>query len=99
MSENTLFPSNPTYDDHKNAQNIQKHDMSFEAIHRMEWRDALTDEDTRKQYGESRYITIAPIEGRLHVLVWTVRDCIVRPISLRKANLKEKQYYEHYYHL
>lgn len=43
MNENALFSSNPTYDDLKNSRNIEKHGISFEVIHQIEWKDAFTD--------------------------------------------------------
>lgn len=85
---------NAQYDDEKNWRNIAKHGISLEAAQALDWSRALTSQDRRHDYGELRYVTIAPIEDRLHVLVWTKRDCMVRPISLRKANKREADYYE-----
>jgi len=49
--------------------------------------------DERKDYGETRYTALGYIGHRLHVLVFTVRGDIRRPISLRKANHKERSKY------
>lgn len=50
-------------------------------------------EDTRKDYQETRYRALGPIENRLYLLVYTMRGGIVRVISLRKANKREFNYY------
>jgi uncharacterized protein len=82
------------YSQPKNSENISKHGISFDRIADFDWDNALTMEDTRFDYGESRFISYGMIDNRLYVLVWTPRDDIVRPISLRKANARERKYYE-----
>lgn len=46
-------------------------------------------QDTRRDYGEDRYKLIGAIDGRVYVLVYTVRESAVRIISARKASQKE----------
>ena len=46
-------------------------------------------EDTRRDYGERRFLAYGPIESRLYVLVHTPREGRVHVISLRKANKRE----------
>ncbi len=82
------------YDEAKNAKNITKHGVSFEAIDDFEWSEAITKQDNRFDYGEPRFISYAPVKGRLYCLVWAVRGGMVRPISLRKANIRERKQYE-----
>ena len=53
----------------------------------------LTVEDTRKDYGEVRSITIGFLDRRMVVMVWTQRREAIRIISLRKANDREKALY------
>ena len=84
---------NTSYDSTKNEKNIAKHGISFELIHKIDWSADVTFIDERFDYGEQRYITVAPIDKRIHVLGWTKRDCVVRPISLRKANKREVRFY------
>ena len=50
--------------------------------------------DDRANYGELRYIGIAPLENRLYVVVYTERGNVTRVISLRKANEREVRRYE-----
>lgn len=53
----------------------------------------LTVEDDRKDYGEDRFITIGFLDGRMVVLVWTLRNETPRIISMRKANEREQVLY------
>jgi len=55
--------------------------------------DHLTVEDDRFDYGETRYITIGFMTGRMVVLVWTSRGDTRRIISMRKANAREQKAY------
>ena len=50
----------------------------------------LTVADDRKDYGEPRFITYGTLDGRMVVVVWTVRGAFRRIISLRKANAREQ---------
>jgi uncharacterized DUF497 family protein len=50
---------------------------------------ALRSWSTRKDYGETRYAALGPIEGRLHCVCFTIRGNKLRIISLRKANERE----------
>jgi uncharacterized DUF497 family protein len=53
----------------------------------------LTAEDMRQAYGESRFITVGLLAGRMVVLVWTPRGAARRIISMRKANEREQNLY------
>ena len=55
--------------------------------------DTLTVEDDREDYGETRFITIGFLDGRMVVMVWTQRGAARRIISLRKANEREQKTY------
>jgi len=78
----------------KQELNQARRGISFNLVHAFEWEAALTGEDKRTDYGESRFISIAPISRRLFVLVWTPRGEAVRVISLRKANKREVRLYD-----
>lgn len=60
----------------------------FRLSNRLNWESAVIRQDTRKDYGETRYAALGPIEGRLHCVCFTVRGKL-RIISLRKANERE----------
>ena len=49
--------------------------------------------DLRRDCGQARHWAIGPIEGRLHVLAFTMRGEVLRAISLRKANQRERKRY------
>ena len=55
---------------------------------------AAIDPDYRYAYGEDRFQALGLIEGRLHLLVFTIRGDVLRAISLRKANTKEVRRYD-----
>ena len=52
--------------------------------------------DRRWDYGEDRYRLLGAIEGRVFVLIYTMRGSATRIISARKANRKEIRAYEHH---
>jgi uncharacterized DUF497 family protein len=56
----------------------------------------LTAPDSRQDYAEDRFITLGHLDERLVVLVWTPRDEVRRIISMRKANDREKAFYDRY---
>ena len=82
------------WDEAKRAANLRKHGVDFTLANRFEWERAAHQPDTRHDYGETRVLSIAPIEGRLHAMVWTPRGERIRVISLRKANRREVNRYE-----
>lgn len=83
--------SDPDYewDAAKATQNLAKHGVPFEAMNRFEWGTAIEAEDTRYDYGETRFQALGKIDGRYHVLVYAWRNTHIRVISLRKANRRE----------
>lgn len=84
---------NITFDPAKNATNIAKHGMPLSAAVDLDMGAALVRVDDRANYGETRYEAIGPLNERLCVLVFTVRDQTIRVISLRKANSREVMRY------
>lgn len=82
------------YDPNKEAENIEKHGMSFENVQYVEWETAITKKDNRWDYGEDRYISYAYLGRRLHTIVWTCRDDLIRIISFRKSNKRERSAYD-----
>ncbi|MFN8953938.1 MAG: BrnT family toxin [Burkholderiales bacterium] len=81
------------FDPAKNASNIASRGLSFELVELMEWVTALMEEDTRKAYGERRFLVLGYIGERLHAMVFTPREGKVHVISLRKANSREVKKY------
>lgn len=82
------------WDATKAAKNLDSHKVAFDAARQFEWETALTAEDTRRHYGETRYVALGLIGGRLHTMVFALRGQVVRVISLRKSNRREVKHYE-----
>ncbi len=58
--------------------------------------DIVSIEDTRAQYGETRYITLGLLRSHVIVVVHTERKDAIRIISARKATQYEtKTYFEY----
>jgi len=83
------------WDEAKNAVNIDKHGIDFADLAELFERPMLCRRDDRRDYGEERWIAIGTVEGRAMVVVFTEREPdIIRVISARKANQRERQRYE-----
>ncbi|WP_298957606.1 BrnT family toxin [uncultured Methylobacterium sp.] len=52
-----------------------------------------TFEDTRRDDGEKRFVTIGSLRGRMVVVGWTPRDGEHRIVTMRKANDREQKKY------
>ena len=85
------------WDEKKNQINITKHKISFEEAVEIFNKPVLTISDNRKDYGETRKISVGSIqEIVIIVVVHTNRNQKNRIISARTANQKErKKYYAH----
>ncbi|TVQ47974.1 MAG: BrnT family toxin [Gloeocapsa sp. DLM2.Bin57] len=83
------------WDDQKAAFNQKRHKVSFELATLIFLdNNRITAIDKRNDYGETRYVTVGLIENRVHVVVYTKRQEVIRLISSRKANSREqKRYY------
>jgi len=83
-----------TFDPSKNARNISERQLPFIRAAEIKWESAVFKEDVRKNYPERRYIAIAYLDKRLHVLCFSETDIGIRVISFRKANQREGLEYE-----
>lgn len=83
------------FDPVKDEINRKKHGVSLAAADGFDWATAFEREDDRFDYGETRFVGIGLIEGRLHVMVFTegTDEDAVRVISLRLAEKYEARYY------
>jgi len=82
------------WDENKSTQCLKARGFDFSIVAGFDFDTAITIEDTRKEYGEGRYMSLGFIDDRLFSLVWTPREGVIRVISLRKANSRERQSYE-----
>ncbi|PTR15401.1 hypothetical protein C8J28_114122 [Cereibacter azotoformans] len=81
------------WDEDKRQATLADRGLDFADVALIDWDAALTLEDTRRPYPETRYITVAPIRDRLCVVAWCWRGDVLRVISLRKANAREERKY------
>ena len=80
-----------TYDQSKNAKNIQERNISFEEVAEFDFETAKFSIDVRKNYGEIRRRAICFLNTRLHALVFLETTKGIRVISFRKANNRESR--------
>lgn len=81
------------FDSIKNERNIRERQLAFERVAEVDFNTALVFPDTRKAYGETRYIALCYLDHRLHVLCFTETEKGIRVISFRKANTREANRY------
>ncbi|QEN04569.1 BrnT family toxin [Thiospirochaeta perfilievii] len=85
------------WDENKNQSNYEKHGIYFDEAVEVFKSDCLTWIDDRKNYGETREITIGEVSKNIVlVLVHTDRFGNIRIISARKANERERSKYYDY---
>lgn len=82
------------WDESKRAANLAKHNVDFAAAADFEWDTAIEIIDDRFDYDEERWVALGFIGNQLHVLVYVYRFDAIRIISLRRANKRERTYYE-----
>jgi len=76
------------------AWNLAKHGGPFEYPIRVFLDPRRLDvEDTRRDYGEERRLSLGRIESRLIASAYTPRNQFVRVISARKAGAREQRKY------
>lgn len=88
------IPMEIEFDPSKNAQNIAERGLSFTLAEKFVWATSLILEDVRQEYGEPRFRAFGYINHRLFVMIFTPRGNTLRIISLRKANRRERNWYE-----
>jgi hypothetical protein len=83
------------YDQQKRRATLDERGLDFEdapiifaSSRRITWKD------NRQDYGENRLITMGELACRLIIIVHTDRADATRIISMRKANEREKRWFE-----
>lgn len=85
---------NLSYNQAKNESNILLRGLDFNLVKDFNWFLATIYEDTRKNYGENRFVAIGSIDERIYVVIFTPRRNKIHVISLRKGNKREVKKYE-----
>ena len=81
------------WDAAKRLVTLNERGLDFADVAEIDWARALTLQDLRQIYPETRFVTYAPIKGRLCVVAWCYRGQALRVISMRKANKREMKRY------
>jgi uncharacterized protein len=84
---------NIEFDPEKDRLNRQKHGISLAEAARLDLESAALVRDDRRDYGEDRFRAYGLLNGRMHMLAFTMRGTNVRAISLRKASPTEVRRY------
>lgn len=82
-----------TFDPAKCEWTLQKRGLDFADAKLVFAGDTLDVVDDRRDYGETRMISVGHLRGRMVVLVWTPRGGDRHVISMRKANDREQERY------
>ena len=82
-----------SWDETKSRENLARHGLGFQDAQVVFDGAGVTFEDTRRDYGEQRFITLGQLEGRVVVIAHTPRGGHTRVISMRKANSREAKRY------
>ncbi len=82
------------WDGTKAAKNYAKHGVHFDVAKRI-FQDPFALEwlDDRYDYGEGRHVIVGMVDGRLIVVVYAMRDDVIRIISARGAEPFERRLY------
>lgn len=83
------------WDAEKAIINLKKHGIEFEVATSIFLdQNRIVCKDIRFDYKENRLITFGKIAERLHVVVYIEKEDVIRIISARKANKRERKYHE-----
>ena len=83
------------WDEDKNRENIRKHRVDFNDVPEMFVGPMFLSLDTRRDYGEDRWVGIGLLKSGCVVVVFVERDeDVIRFISARKAEKRERERYE-----
>ena len=81
------------WDTKKRQANIKKHGIDFSELREVFEKPMLTRIDNRVDYGETRWISLGDLNGKIVILVYTETVNNVRLISARRATKNEENIY------
>lgn len=79
------------FDPRKNAKNEKDRGLSFSLVDEFDFASAVVIEHRRNN--EQRLRAFGELRGKMHCVVFVVRDQRIRVISLRRANAREEKLY------
>ena len=83
-----------SYDPTKREKTLRERRLDFAEAPIVFGGRTFTARDDRYDYGETRWITVGLLRGRMTVIVWTPRGGATHIISFRKANDREEKKYK-----
>ena len=87
------------WDEVKEEANLRRRGLSLRLAELVFEGPFVEEEDTRSDYGETRFVAAGPVAefgDRIHIVVYTWRGTNRRIISFRKANDREVRKYQDY---
>jgi len=81
------------WDDQKSNSNKEKHGIDFDTAKNL-WFDEKRVEIQIAFHSEERWVLIAAFEGKMWMAVYTMRNDVIRLISVRRARTREVRLYE-----
>ena len=75
------------WDHNKRILNLANYQLDFRDVEEFDWDSAVRRRSDRGN--EIRYVAIGDFRGEIHVVVYTIRQDVIRVISFRRANDKE----------
>jgi uncharacterized DUF497 family protein len=81
------------WDESKRKLNLAKHGIDFRDAQSIFEGPLVTAEDSREDYGETRYVALGLLEGIVVSIAYTERGESVRIISIRKALKHEARFF------
>ena len=82
------------WDEAKQESNYKKHGVDFLEAALIFEGVILTKEDTRKDYGEARYISLGMVDGEVYSVTHTERNGKIRIISAWKGGREDYDEYK-----
>lgn len=82
------------WDEAKRQSNLEKHGVDFVDVAPILADSPLILEDNRRDYGEQRCLAFGERNDMLFVVAFTLRNGAFRIISARRANSRERRFYE-----
>jgi uncharacterized DUF497 family protein len=79
-----------SYDDEKRERTFRERGLDFNDASFVFSGPTVDVEDTRKNYGEPRFLCYGYLSGRLVVVGYTPRGAVRHVFSMRKANAREQ---------
>lgn len=82
-----------TFDPTKREATLRERGLDFDAAEAAFAGEIHTFEDDRRDYGETRFITVGLLDGRMVIVGWTPRGADRHVFTMRKANDREQARY------